>query len=90
MGHSPAVERSNWRFAKSRILKSVPVRWSSGFPIHPLPVYARAQVLYGSLTGNVTDPSSGAIPGVKVESAQYWDGVVRTAITDTSGYIFVQ
>jgi len=28
----------------------------------------RAQALYGSLTGNVTDPSSAAIPGAKVDA----------------------
>lgn len=31
---------------------------------------ARAQVLYGSLTGNVTDPSKAAVPGAKVEAIE--------------------
>src|SRR3954453_13508138 len=48
-----------------------------------------AQVLYGSLTGNVTDPSSAAIPAVKVEAANVETGVTRQAETDARGaYLF--
>jgi len=48
-----------------------------------------AQVLYGSLTGNVTDPSSAAIPGVKVTALNTDTGVSRQADTDTRGaYLF--
>ena len=32
-----------------------------------VPWQARAQTLYGSLTGNVTDQSGAAVPGAKVE-----------------------
>src|SRR6266496_1297035 len=50
---------------------------------------ARAQVLYGSLTGNVTDPSGAAVPGVHVEALNVKTGVTREAASDTSGiYLF--
>src|SRR5690349_15965496 len=48
-----------------------------------------AQVLYGSLTGNVTDPSSSAIPGVKVTALNSDTGISRQAETDARGaYLF--
>jgi len=45
----------------------------------------RAQVLYGSLTGNVTDPSGAAVPDVKVEALNSGTGVARVALTDSAG-----
>ena len=48
-----------------------------------------AQVLYGSLTGNVTDPSSAAIPAAKVTALNVDTGVSRQAETDARGaYLF--
>ena len=50
---------------------------------------ANAQVLYGSLTGNVTDPSSAAVVGTKVEALNVDTGVARQANTDERGaYLF--
>jgi hypothetical protein len=46
---------------------------------------AQAQVLYGSLTGNVTDPSSAAIPNAKVEALNTGTGIARQSSTDTRG-----
>jgi hypothetical protein len=46
---------------------------------------SKAQVLYGSLTGNVTDATGAAIPNVKVEAANTGTGVSRVATTDSSG-----
>jgi hypothetical protein len=43
---------------------------------------AAAQVLYGSLTGNVTDPSGAALPGAGVEALNVATGVARE---DTAG-----
>jgi hypothetical protein len=49
-----------------------------------------AQVLYGSLTGTVTDPSGAAVAGVRVEAVNLATSVSQTASTDTSGiYRFV-
>src|SRR5947209_4482275 len=48
-----------------------------------------AQVLYGTLTGNVTDPSSAAVPGAKVEATNVETGAVRNANSDERGvYLF--
>src|SRR5215216_6096458 len=54
-----------------------------------LAVPSSAQVLYGSLTGNVTDASGAAVPGVKVEAANSATGTVKQATTDDRGaYLF--
>src|SRR6185369_15804021 len=46
---------------------------------------ARAQVLYGSLTGNVTDQKDAAVPGAKVELTNDNTGDTRTVTTDDRG-----
>ncbi|MBV8905448.1 MAG: carboxypeptidase regulatory-like domain-containing protein, partial [Acidobacteriia bacterium] len=50
---------------------------------------ADAQVLYGSLTGNVADPTGAAVPGAKVEAVNVGTNVSRQAETDVRGvYLF--
>ena len=44
-----------------------------------------AQVLYGSLTGNVTDPTKAAVPGAQVEALNVATGVARQSSTDDAG-----
>lgn len=44
-----------------------------------------AQVLYGSLTGNVSDPKEAVIPGAKVEVSNVGTGVTKTVMTDDRG-----
>lgn len=44
-----------------------------------------AQVLYGSLTGNVTDPSGAAVAGAKVEALNIGTGVSTSVVTDERG-----
>ncbi len=44
-----------------------------------------AQVLYGSLTGNVSDPTGAAIPAAKVQAINVATGVTREAETDERG-----
>src|SRR4051812_23650174 len=54
-----------------------------------LPSSGNAQVLYGSLTGNVVDASDASIPGAKVEAANASAGIVRQTTTDSRGvYLF--
>jgi hypothetical protein len=49
----------------------------------------QAQVLYGSLTGNVSDASSAAVPNAKIEALNLATGVSREASTDDRGnYLF--
>ena len=45
----------------------------------------RAQALYGSLTGNVTDPSSAAIPQAQVDAVSVDTGIARRTTTDSRG-----
>src|SRR5690242_6762400 len=68
------------------------VRWHSrrivcffvcALAIAQLPSYA--QVLYGSLTGNVTDPSGASVPQAKVEALNTGTGSVREALSDANG-----
>ncbi len=46
---------------------------------------AAAQVLYGSLVGNVTDPSSSAVPSAKLRLTNNLTGVLSEATADSSG-----
>ena len=49
----------------------------------------QAQVLYGSLTGNVTDPSGAAVPGATIEVLNVGTGVTRQGASDERGvYLF--
>ncbi|PYY04538.1 MAG: hypothetical protein DMG69_29885 [Acidobacteria bacterium] len=43
------------------------------------------QVLYGSLTGTVTDPSRAAIPGAKAQATELRTAVTQQATTDPTG-----
>ncbi len=48
-----------------------------------------AQVLYGSLTGNVTDSTDAAIPNAKVAAVNANTGIERQVVTDERGaYVF--
>lgn len=52
-------------------------------------ISAHAQTLYGSLTGNVTDKTSAAIPGARVEALNVATGVAKQGATDDRGsYLF--
>ena len=50
-----------------------------------LPASSYAQVLYGSLTGNVTDSTAAPVPGAKVDVINTSNGVARQAATDDRG-----
>ena len=53
------------------------------FLIQPEPMLA--QVLYGSMVGNVTDPSNAPIPGVVVKVVNKETGRVRETVTNSAG-----
>lgn len=50
-----------------------------------LAIPGSAQVLYGSLTGTVTDPSGAVVSGAKVEVVGAQTGVTSQATTDSAG-----
>lgn len=53
------------------------------------PAKTHAQVLYGSLTGNVTDASAAAVPGARVEVRNVDTGITKQTNTDDRGsYLF--
>jgi len=49
------------------------------------PSSAPAQVLYGSLTGNVTDSSGAVVSGAKIEAREVNKGVIQVATSDSNG-----
>ncbi len=53
-------------------------------------ISGQAQVLYGSLTGTVTDSSGAAVAGAKVEALNIGTGITRTATTNDSGVYTLQ
>ncbi len=54
-----------------------------------LPVSIHAQVLYGSLTGNVSDPTGALIPGAKVTAENTGTGVSKETVTDERGLYLI-
>ena len=50
-----------------------------------VPPSLRAQVLYGSITGNVTDKSGLAVPSAKAEALNTGTGIAKQTTTDTAG-----
>src|SRR5208337_3723670 len=50
---------------------------------------AKAQVLNGSLTGNVTDVSNAPVPGAKIEAANVGTGIATPTVTDVRGVYLI-
>jgi Carboxypeptidase regulatory-like domain/TonB dependent receptor-like, beta-barrel len=50
-----------------------------------MPGSSQAQVLYGTLVGNVTDASGAAVVGATVVATDLGTGIAKTGITDSSG-----
>mgnify|MGYP000914760317 CR=1 FL=1 len=69
--------RTNW----SRVLAALVILGALGLSTN-------AQVLYGTLTGNVADPSGAAIPNAKVEAVNSGTGITKSATTDERGVYF--
>src|SRR5512134_2402228 len=51
-----------------------------------IPTLARAQAVTGTLLGNITDSTGGAVPGATVTATEVQTNVSRTATTNESGY----
>jgi hypothetical protein len=51
-----------------------------------VPATVAAQAVTGTLLGNVTDSSGGAVPGVTVTALEVETNVSRTAVTNETGY----
>src|ERR1700676_2279330 len=49
------------------------------------PSVARGQVLYGSLTGNISDATGAAVPNAKIEALNAATGIIRQALSDERG-----
>src|SRR5713226_5719278 len=51
---------------------------------------ASAQILYGSLVGNVTDPNGGVVPGAAITVTDQGTGIAKTTTTNPTGaYQFI-
>jgi Carboxypeptidase regulatory-like domain len=55
------------------------------FAILVAPTTSRAQVLYGSVTGNVSDSKGDAVPGAKVDVVETATGALKSTTTDDRG-----
>ena len=55
-----------------------------------LPITAHAQVLYGSMTGNIADGTGASIPGATVSIKDEQTGLALTAVTDATGTYTIQ
>src|SRR5215207_6516266 len=54
-----------------------------------VPSTAAAQAVSGTLLGNITDSSGGAVPGATISATEAETGVARTVVSNESGrYIF--
>src|SRR5687767_7212539 len=49
------------------------------------PVFAFAQVAVGTLLGNVTDESGGAVPGATITATEVRTNISRTAVSNEAG-----
>lgn len=54
-----------------------------------MPTTMHAQVTTGNIAGSVSDPSSGALPGVTVEAVHVPTGTRYSAVSDSSGRYFI-
>ena len=60
--------------------------WRSRASLCAIPSSASAQAVTGTLLGNITDSSGGAVPGVTVTATEVQTNVSRSAVTNEAGY----
>ncbi len=80
-----------WRLNGRGRFVSLPACLMALVGILTTPRTGQAQVLYGSLTGNVTDTSGAAFPGARVEALNVGAGVAHQVTADGKGvYLFTE
>src|SRR5262245_47763444 len=77
------VRSSSRRFFGGFSLPAIAVVALMTLSAAPSPLLA--QVLYGSLVGNVTDGTGAAVPGATVNIKHVETGATHDAVTDTTG-----
>jgi len=77
--------RSSLRVA-SRNLQGSFVALALGALLMLIPSAAAAQAVTGTLLGNITDSSGGAVPGATVTATDVDKNTSRTAVSNESGY----
>src|SRR5260370_38809469 len=77
-------------FREGVVMSATSLRWVVlPLVVFCFPLASQAQVLYGSLTGSVTDPTDAGIAAAKVEATNTNTGVARQTTTDGRGvYLF--
>ena len=50
---------------------------------------AKAQTLYGSLTGNITDASGAPVPGAKIDALNVGTGATTEGVSDAAGFFLI-
>lgn len=73
------------RTKHTNVLRTAPYLAPLFLAVLLVPAVTWAQVLYGSLVGNVTDPNGAAVSGAKVELTNVATGDVSTIMTDDRG-----
>src|SRR5258708_22655789 len=96
--YSSIRQRILGRVREGVFMSATSLRWAGScrcrFVVLPLmvscfPLASYAQVLYGSLTGSVTDATDAGIAAAKVEATNTNTGVARQTTTDGRGvYLF--
>jgi len=90
-----------YRLSSKRCLGNIPLSspvmpWSAIAPILALailltaPLRLTAQILYGSLTGTITDASEAVLPNAHVTVLETQTGVSESQTTDSAGIIAIQ
>jgi hypothetical protein len=74
----------HFRTIKRLFFNAVPTAFAFVFALL-LPIAVHGQVLYGSLTGNVSDQKGASVPGVKVEARDVGTGAAKETTTDANG-----
>jgi Carboxypeptidase regulatory-like domain/TonB dependent receptor-like, beta-barrel len=76
---------SNHCVKNSAFIRSVILAAITLAIVFAVPTFGTAQVLYGTLVGNVKDPTGAVVPGARVSLTQAETGLTRQVQTDSRG-----